>query len=312
MIGIEEIKPDALSAFWNAHIRYLIDDGIISDEEDVEYFSGDEYRDIIAAHMQRECDRHHIVYFIRDGERIGAASYCTYHSEGGKCFILDFWVFPAFRRCGTGHHCFEALEQYAKEDGATFYELNSEKPDSVRFWKSLGFIENGTDEYGMPLFIRRQQEVSMIRIVEHAEEKRKIARTILEALTDWFGIPEARENYIRESEDEIMVASFDHDSPNGFLCLKETGKDTIELAVMGVLKECHRKRIGTQLFEAAKRIAFEKGYSFLQVKTVQMGKYEEYDRTNRFYLALGFKEFEVFPTLWDECNPCQIYVMSLK
>lgn len=25
-----------------------------------------------------------------------------------------------------------------------------------------------------------------------------------------------------------------------------------------------------------------------------------------------FKEFEVFPTLWDEANPCQIYVMALE
>lgn len=33
---------------------------------------------------------------------------------------------------------------------------------------------------------------------------------------------------------------------------------------------------------------------------------------NRFYLAVGFQEFEVFPMLWDECNPCQIYVMALK
>ena len=24
-----------------------------------------------------------------------------------------------------------------------------------------------------------------------------------------------------------------------------------------------------------------------------------------------FKEFEVFPTLWDEWNPCQVYVMGL-
>lgn len=32
-----------------------------------------------------------------------------------------------------------------------------------------------------------------------------------------------------------------------------------------------------------------------------------YDAANRFYLVLG----EVLPTLWDECNPCQIHVMSL-
>ena len=151
----------------------------------------------------------------------------------------------------------------------------------------------------------------MIFPVPDAEAKRGIARSILEALTEWFGIPEAREAYIRESAGQIMVASKDGDTTNGFLCLKETGRDTVEIAVMGVLKEYHRKGIGTKLFEAAKAIAVEIGYSFMQVKTVQMGRYEEYDCTNRFYLSLGFKEFEVFPTLWDEWNPCQIYVMSL-
>lgn len=40
-------------------------------------------------------------------------------------------------------------------------------------------------------------------------------------------------------------------------------------------------------------------------------KKEIYDVTNRFYLSLGFREFEVFPTLWDEWNPCQVYVMGL-
>ena len=156
MIGIKEIRPEELPAFWDAHIRYLVDDGIISDEEDVAYFSGDEYRCVIEAHMQRDRDRHHLVYFVRGGERIGAASYCTYESEGGKCFLLDFWVFPAFRGNGTGHRCFEALEQYTKADGASYYVLNSEKEASVRFWKSHGFKENGTDEYDMPVFIRTE------------------------------------------------------------------------------------------------------------------------------------------------------------
>lgn len=66
------------------------------------------------------------------------------------------------------------------------------------------------------------------------------------------------------------------------------------------------------MFMMAKDIAHEKGYSFLQVKTVQMGRYADYDDTNKFYISLGFKEFEVFPTLWDEANPCQIYVMSVE
>ena len=93
--------------------------------------------------------------------------------------------------------------------------------------------------------------------------------------------------------------------------MPETGKQTVELAVMGVLKEYHRKGIGKALFEEAKRTAITKGYSFMQVKTVRMGVYEDYDITNRFYLSLGFKEFEVIPEIWGEDNPCQIYVMSL-
>ena len=148
-------------------------------------------------------------------------------------------------------------------------------------------------------------------MLDDRQEKQRVARVILEALPEWFGIPEARENYIRESADEIMLVSSEGGEPDGFLCLKETGRDTLELAVMGVLKEYHRQGVGTALVQAAKRIARERGYSFLQVKTVQMGRYPEYDATNRFYLSLSFKEFEVFPTLWDEWNPCQIYVMSV-
>lgn len=48
--------------------------------------------------------------------------------------------------------------------------------------------------------------------------------------------------------------------------LKQTGKDTVELAVMGVLKEYHRKGIGRALFEYAKESIQESGYSFIQVK----------------------------------------------
>ena len=106
--------------------------------------------------------------------------------------------------------------------------------------------------------------MAMIKQVFDKEEKKRITRQVLEALPDWFGIPESREDYIKNSAEQL-------------------------------------------LFEAANM-----GYSFMQVKTVQMGKYKEYDDTNSFYIKMGFKEFEVFPTLWDEFNPCQIYVMSLK
>lgn len=152
----------------------------------------------------------------------------------------------------------------------------------------------------------------MIKQIFDENEKKQITRQILEALTDWFGIAEAREEYIENSAKQIFFSAIENSVPIGFLYLKETGQDTVELYVMGVLKEYHRHGIGRSLFEAAKASALSNGYSFMQVKTVQMGRYEEYDKTNQFYISMGFREFEVFPTLWDEWNPCQIYVMSLQ
>lgn len=155
MITIEEIPVKDIDDFWEIHYEYLLNDEIISDEEDKEYFRSNEYRTIIHQHMVREIDTHHMVYFVKDGVRVGAAQYCTYESEDGKCFILDYWVFPQYRGKGTGHQCFQALEEYTKKNGAIYYELNSTKEKSVRFWIDNGFVYNGDDEYGVKLFIKR-------------------------------------------------------------------------------------------------------------------------------------------------------------
>ena len=150
-----------------------------------------------------------------------------------------------------------------------------------------------------------------IREITNELEKTYISRHILEALPEWFSIAESRENYIKDSLEKIFFCAFVDENPVGFLYLKQTGKDTVELAVLGVLKEYHRTGIGRALFEKAKQVICEKGFSFIQVKTLQVGKKESYDKTNQFYISLGFKEFEVFPTLWGEDYPCQIYVMAI-
>lgn len=151
-----------------------------------------------------------------------------------------------------------------------------------------------------------------IKQINDSDHKKTIARKILTALPEWFGIQQSRENYINECSDQILFAAFHATDPIGFICLKETGKSTAEISVMGVLNEYHRKGVGKRLFMQAKETAALLGYSFIQVKTVKMGLYKEYDQTNMFYLSMGFKEFEVLPVLWDEHNPCQIYVMYIQ
>ena len=170
------------------------------------------------------------------------------------------------------------------------------------------------DPAGHPFCLcRKEKKVSTaaIRRVDSPEEKRRISREILESLPEWFGIPEAREEYIAESTGQTFFAAEKDENAVGFLCLKQTGPKTVELAVMGVRREAHRQGIGTALAEAAREEARRQGNTLMQVKTVAMGHYVEYDATNRFYQSLGFQELEIFPTLWGEKNPCQIYVMPL-
>ena len=151
----------------------------------------------------------------------------------------------------------------------------------------------------------------MVQRVEKPDEREAAAREVLEALPDWFGIPESREAYIRDSRAQPFWADLEDGAVRGFLALKETSPYTAELAVMGVLPAYHRQGIGRALFAAFHQYAREKGYAFLQVKTVQEGCYASYDQTNAFYRSLGFRELECFPTLWDPWNPCQVFVMTV-
>lgn len=152
----------------------------------------------------------------------------------------------------------------------------------------------------------------VIKQINDSSEKMKISRSILENLSEWFELEEGREKYILDSAGQILIAAEAGGGYAGFICLGETGKDTAEITVMGVLNEYQRQGIGRRLIEKAKETSLSMGYSFIQVKTVKMGVYDEYDRTNLFYISCGFKEFEVFPELWGKEDPCQIYVMALQ
>ena len=105
----------------------------------------------------------------------------------------------------------------------------------------------------------------MVERITDPALKRTIARRILENLHDWFELDESREQYIRECSDWMFFAAREKGDYAGFLCLKETGRQTVELAVMGVLREYHRNGLGRALFNEAQRAAAKEGYSIMQV-----------------------------------------------
>jgi GNAT superfamily N-acetyltransferase len=152
-----------------------------------------------------------------------------------------------------------------------------------------------------------------IKLVQDKLQKKEIAASILEALPDWFGIPESTQNYINEGMDKPFFAAFEGDKAVGFLVMKENNQYTAEIYVMGILMDYHRKGIGRALVSEAIRWSAEQGYEYLMVKTLD-GSHPDlyYARTRQFYLAMGFRPLECIPEIWGKENPCLILVQSIR
>lgn len=152
----------------------------------------------------------------------------------------------------------------------------------------------------------------MISYIENEDIKEKICNEILNQLPEWFSKKDGIMWYSKESRTSHLWAAIDGNKTVGFIVMKETSPYTVEINVMGVLKEYQRKGIGAELFKSFYKFAQNNNYEFIQVKTVKNGKYSSYDITNSFYKKVGFRELECLYDLWDKDNPCQIYIMSIK
>ena len=56
-----------------------------------------------------------------------------------------------------------------------------------------------------------------VKQLDDSDVKKRTAREILEALPEWFGIVQAREEYIEKSASLLFFAAFDKENPIGFL-----------------------------------------------------------------------------------------------
>ena len=70
---------------------------------------------------------------------------------------------------------------------------------------------------------------------ETTENKELIGRAILEALPEWFGIPESTEEYIADLTNQRVLVAEDDGETVGFLSLKQHNDINTEIAVIGVL-----------------------------------------------------------------------------
>ena len=156
----EAVTENDAAAFWEQlHAYHKRDIFTDSDKEELEYFLGQAYRDHMMKINGRPQDRCFFLFFHRGGQDIGFAMPVIFTTEDGKCFIMEFCVYPEFRGSGTGKACASALLDWAKKHGARYAELNyGGNERRRRFWESVGFIENGTDQWGEPLMLLSPEE----------------------------------------------------------------------------------------------------------------------------------------------------------
>lgn len=159
---------------------------------------------------------------------------------------------------------------------------------------------------------RYVQVTPFLYMVEHADAKETITRSILKQLPAWFGIPEAIEEYAQDARNLPFVVVEKGKNKIGFAALKETSSATLEIYVTGILEMYHHQGIGRMMFTYIEDYAIQHGYTYLQVKTLDASiNNPAYEKTRAFYHAVGFCDVECFPQLWDEQTPCLLMIKKI-
>ena len=140
----------------------------------------------------------------------------------------------------------------------------------------------------------------------------EVCEKVLRALPEWFGIEESLVQYVKDAETMPTMLVKDGDAAVGFLTIKKHFPESADIHCMGILPEYHRTGTGRKLIEALENHLRSEGVKMLQVKTVSADrKCPAYTKSRAFYKGVGFIPLEVFPTLWDEANPCLVLVKPL-
>ena len=145
------------------------------------------------------------------------------------------------------------------------------------------------------------------------DAKERICRDVLESLPDWFGIPEAIDQFCREVRALRMWVVKSGSEIAGFATVQQHFPVTAELHLIALRAEHHRAGLGERLLAEIEAHLRKKATRILTVKTLAPSVGDRpYARTHRFYAAQGFVPLEVFPTLWNEENPCLLMAKTLR
>ena len=135
---------------------------------------------------------------------------------------------------------------------------------------------------------------------------------VLASLPDWFGIEDVNRGYVESLDRLPAFVAVDGDRVVGFLALETHAPGSVEITVMGVDPSHHRQGAGRALIEAALAWCRDEHVRWLHVKTRGPSTYDEgYERTRRFYSAMGFDVLYESLTEWGPDDAALVMVRYL-
>lgn len=136
-----------------------------------------------------------------------------------------------------------------------------------------------------------------------------LCRSLLSELPEWFGHPNANEDYVACAEKHSGVVASIAGEPVGLMTVIRHSQHSAEVYLMAVRRQHHRKGIGSVMLKSAEVQLVGAGVEFLQVKTLGQRNTDPqtgdagYARTRAFYVACGFRVLEEHKTLWGPESP---------
>lgn len=172
-IELKYVEHDVdFKLYWSLYDKFMDE---VFENEEIGHISGSDYlkqfnsnENKVYMHklFGREIDTAFPVIFIINSEVVGFTTYCTYHSEDGKCLIVDYYILPEYRDSGLGSMFFERVKEAEINKGAKFFELNVSNRRNMNFWSNNGFKLTGVDEFGSVSMTTNKSNVFLSEINE--------------------------------------------------------------------------------------------------------------------------------------------------
>jgi GNAT superfamily N-acetyltransferase len=150
----------------------------------------------------------------------------------------------------------------------------------------------------------------VIRPIEEGDVD--VCGALLERLPSWFGIPESNASYIESLHHLPAWVAVDDGNIVGFVAVVLHTPRSAEISVMAVDPDRHRRGFGSALVAAVESWCLDHDVTWLHVKTRGPSTYDDdYERTRRFYAAIGFDVLYESLTEWAEENAALVLVKNL-